>query len=228
MNKNRYIIGELQEFFAKNDSSKAINSISTIMNSIRIQSKVIGSVKNPNCKFTCLQVLQLLVLFPFFSIKNAANYSSSALGKMFVCHKDMFYRFMNDGNINWRRIIYSVFRQVYSRVKRRTTLKSDIRCVIIDDTDLPKTGFKTEKIGKVFSHTQMKPILGFKAMFLCLTFLFMERKENEAISHRVYPRNRRKLATARNTQRISVLPGVALSILQVRLRRPSVCSNAQS
>lgn len=81
MNKNRHIIGELQEFFANNDSSKAINSISTIMNSIRIQSKVIGSVKNPNCKFTCLQVLQLLVLFPFFSIKNAANYSSSAPGQ---------------------------------------------------------------------------------------------------------------------------------------------------
>ena len=68
MNKNRHIIGELQEFFANNDSSKAINSISTIMNSIRIQSKVIGSVKNPNCKFTSLQVLQLLVLFPFFSM----------------------------------------------------------------------------------------------------------------------------------------------------------------
>ena len=214
MNKNRYIIGELQEFFAKNDSSKAINSISTIMNSIRIQSKVIGSVKNPNCKFTCLQVLQLLVLFPFFSIKNAANYSSSALGKMFVCHKDMFYRFMNDGNINWRRIIYSVFRQVYSRVKRRTTLKSDIRCVIIDDTDLDSR--------------QCSSVLRMVYPSFSLTFLFMERKENEAISHRVYPRNRRKLATARNTQRISVLPGVALSILQVRLRRPSVCSNAQS
>ena len=39
MNKNRHIIGELQEFFANNDSSKAINSISTIMNSIRIQGK---------------------------------------------------------------------------------------------------------------------------------------------------------------------------------------------
>lgn len=169
MNKNRHIIGELQEFFANNDASKAINSISTIMNSIRIQSKVIGSVKNPNCKFTCLQVLQLLVLFPFFSVKNAANYSSSALSKLFTCHKDMFYRFMNDGNVNWRRIIYSVFRQLYSRVSRKTTSKSDIKCVIIDDTDLPKTGLKTEKIGKVFSHTQMKPILGFKAMFLCFT-----------------------------------------------------------
>ena len=110
------------------------------MNSIRIQSKIIGSVKSPNCKFTCLQVLHLLVLFPFFSIKNAAGYSSSALGKLFACHKDMFYRFMNDGKVNWRRIIYSVFRQLYSRVSRRTALESDIRCVIIDDTDPPKEG----------------------------------------------------------------------------------------
>lgn len=139
------------------------------MNSIRIQSKVIGSVKNPNCKFTCLLVLQLLVLFTFFSVKNAANNSSSALSKLFSCHKDMFYRFMNDGNVNWRRIIYSVFRQLYSCVSRKTTSKSDVKCVIIDDTDLPKTGLKTEKIGKVISHTQMKPILGFKAMFLCFT-----------------------------------------------------------
>ena len=100
MNKNRHIIGELQEFFANKDSGKAINSLSAIMNSIRIQCKVIGPVKNPNCKFTCLQVLQLLVLFPFFSIKNAANYSSSALGKVFACHKDVFYRFMNDGREN--------------------------------------------------------------------------------------------------------------------------------
>ena len=67
MNKSRKIIGELQDFFANNDASKAINSIATIMTCIRIHSKAIGSVKNPNCKFTCLQVLQLLVLFPFFS-----------------------------------------------------------------------------------------------------------------------------------------------------------------
>ncbi len=167
MNKNRHIISELQDFFKDNDDSKAIYHISKIMNSITIQSKVIGSVKNPNCKFTCLQVLQLLVLFPFFSVKNASQYASSALGRMFSCHKDMFYRFMNDGNVNWRRIIYSVFRQLQLRTEPSASAK--VRCLIIDDTDLPKTGFKTEKIGKVFSHTMMKPILGFKAMFLCFT-----------------------------------------------------------
>lgn len=108
MNRNRHIISEHQEFFAKNDSSKAINRISIIMNSIRIQSKAIESVKKSNCKFTL-------------------------------------------------------------HVKRRMTLKSDIRCFIIDDTNLTKTGFKIGKMGKVFSHTQMKPILGFKAMFLYFT-----------------------------------------------------------
>lgn len=40
MNKNRHIIGELQDFFVNSDSSKAINSISAIMNSIRILSFV--------------------------------------------------------------------------------------------------------------------------------------------------------------------------------------------
>ena len=135
----------------------------------RLQSRAIGSVKNPNCRFTCIQILQLLVLFPFFLIRNAVNYSSSALGKVFICHQDMFYRFTNDGKVNWRGIIYSVYRQLYSRVSRKTASKPGFRCVIIDDTDLPKTGFRTEKIGKVFSHIQMKPIPGFKAIFSCLT-----------------------------------------------------------
>ncbi len=93
MNKNRHIISELQAFFKDNDDSSAIYHISKIMNSLTIQSKVIGSVKNHNCKFTCLQVLQLLVLFPFFSVKNASQYAVAALGKMFSCHKAMFLCF---------------------------------------------------------------------------------------------------------------------------------------
>ena len=125
-----------------------------------IQSRVVGTVKNPNCKFTCLQVLLLLVLFPLFSAKNVASY-------LFACYKDMFYRFMTD--INWRRIIYTLFRQSYSRISYNATSKSGVRCIIIDNTVFPNSGFKTEKIGKVFSHTQMRPVLGFKSMFLCFT-----------------------------------------------------------
>ena len=32
------------------------------MRECRIQSKVLGSINNPNCKYTCLLALQLLVL----------------------------------------------------------------------------------------------------------------------------------------------------------------------
>ena len=96
MNKNRQIIGELQDFFRHNDASKAIQSIISIMNSLVIQSKVVGPVKNPNCKFTYVQLAKLLILFPFFSIKNVGLYANSGLGQLFSCKKDTFYRFMNN------------------------------------------------------------------------------------------------------------------------------------
>ena len=76
---------------------------------------------------------------------------------------------MDDGRIDWRRLIYSINRQLIGKISRRADAKDAVRCLIIDDTDLPKRGMKAESLGKVFSHTAMKSILGFKAMFLCYT-----------------------------------------------------------
>lgn len=169
MDKNRQIISELQGFFKHNDASKAIRSITTVMDSLTIQSRVVGPVKNPNCKFTFVQVVKLLILFPFFSVKTAADYADSGLGKLFSCKKDMFYRLMDDGRIDWRRIIYPINRQLIGKISRRADARDSVRCLIVDDTDLPKRGMKAEGLGKVFSHTAMKCILGFKSMFLCYT-----------------------------------------------------------
>ena len=169
MNKNRQIISELKDFFKQNDSGKAVNAVSNVMDKLVIQAKTVGPVKNPNCKFTFVQLVKLLVLFPFFSVKTAADYADSALGKLFSCKKDSFYCLMEDGRIDWRRIIYSINRQLIGLISRRADAKGNTRCVILDDTDLPKRGMKAEGLGKVFSHTAMKRILGFKAMFLCYT-----------------------------------------------------------
>lgn len=169
MDKNRKLISELQDFFKNGDAGSAIDHISSVMGSLRIQNRVMGVSKRPNCKFTHVQVLQLMLIMSFFQVKNAYGYASSALHKLFVCQKDMFYRFLNNELVDWRGINYSVFRQLYSRICQNTTKKREARCLIIDDTDLPKTGFRMEGIGKVFSHTEMKRILGFKAMFLCFT-----------------------------------------------------------
>jgi hypothetical protein len=48
------------------------------MNSIKIRENQIGICKKENCKFTVLQVFRLLLLFPFFSVKDAFHYSASA------------------------------------------------------------------------------------------------------------------------------------------------------
>lgn len=100
MNKNRHIIGELQDFFKHDDASNAIQSIISKMNSLVIQSKVVGPEKNPNCKFTYVQLARLIILFQFFSIKNVGLYADSGLRQLFSCKKDSFYRFMNNGSVN--------------------------------------------------------------------------------------------------------------------------------
>ena len=43
-------------------------------------------------------------------------------------------------------------------------------CMIVDDTDMPKTGRKGEMLGRVFSHVENRgSILGHKGLFLCRT-----------------------------------------------------------
>ena len=143
----------------------------SVMECINIRPKQIGAEKKENCKFTNVQVLNLLVLFPFFVVRNAYRYSGSSLSRLFSCEKDMFYRFMNDGNVKWRKLLYAMNLQLLKKVSRSSETQNDRPvCLIIDDTDAPKSGRKCELIGKVFSHIEHKTILGYK----CLTLLYTD------------------------------------------------------
>ena len=141
-----------------------------VMECINIRPKQIGAEKNENCKFTNVQVLNLLMLFPFFVVRNAYQYSGSSLSRLFCCKKDMFYRFMNDGNIKWRKLLYAMNLQLLRKISRSTEAPHDKPvCLIIDDTDAPKSGRKSELIGKIFSHLEHKSILGYKCLTLLLS-----------------------------------------------------------
>ena len=142
-----------------------------VMECINIRPKQIGAEKKENCKFTNVQVLNLLMLFPFFVVRNAYQYSGSSLSRLFSCEKDMFYRFMNDGNVKWRKLLYAMNLQLLRKISRSSETQNDRPvCLIIDDTDAPKSGRKCELIGKVFSHIEHKTILGYK----CLTLLYTD------------------------------------------------------
>ena len=160
----------MRSFFSENENNRAINAIMRVMECINIRPDQIGTEKKGNCKFTNVQVLNLLMLFPFFVVRNAYRYSGSSLSRLFCCEKDMFYRFMNDGNIKWRKLLYAMNLQLLRKISRSTEAEHDKPvCLIIDDTDAPKSGRKSELIGKVFSHLEHKTILGYKCLTLLLS-----------------------------------------------------------
>ena len=77
---------------------------------------------------------------------------------------------MNDGNIKWRKLLYAMNLQLLRKISRSTEAEHDKPvCLIIDDTDAPKSGRKSELIGKVFSHLEHKSILGYKCLTLLLS-----------------------------------------------------------
>ena len=82
----------------------------------------------------------------------------------------MFYRFMNDGNVKWRKLLYAMNLQLLRKISRSKDAPHDKPgCLIIDDRDAPKSGRKSELICKIFSHLEHKSILGYKCLTLLLS-----------------------------------------------------------
>lgn len=146
-----------------------MDMFSNLLVSLRFDNRSLGGNKRSNCQLTNLQVFQLIVLMPFFAIKGFSHYKNSILNRMFGGRKDVFYSFMAQDHINWRRLIYRMSVTLVSSITcRKDFKKSHLPAVLIaDDSDLPKTGFRMEAIGKIFSHIHQKCILGYKALMLC-------------------------------------------------------------
>ena len=164
--KDTTILSELNDFFT--GSEKAIVSIFRLLQSIKVSKKLFYKNDACNVKYRIADKLTLLLLFPFFEIKDASHFCDSALHKIISCGKDVFYRMLNDSNIDWRSISYclnlKLLKTTASKCELQETKKN--RCLIIDDTDLHKTGRHIEFIGKIFNHVTKTSILGFKGLVM--------------------------------------------------------------
>jgi hypothetical protein len=107
------------------------------------------------------------LLFPFFEIKTSWHYAGSALYRFISCGKDVFYHLLTDSRIDWGNLCYSLNMQLIRKVQNQSESDSTAaRCLIIDDTDLHKTGRRIELIGKIYSHVSHTFNLGFKGLFM--------------------------------------------------------------
>lgn len=171
MRKDKNIFSEIGSFFGKSDENKAIQCILSVVRNLKVKEKQFGICKNENCKYTVMQVFQLILLFPFFSIKNAFHFSDSGLGHLFSAEKYIFYRFLSNDNIKWRNILYVLNLQLITKLAIRSDSQKskDPVCLVADDSDHPKTGYCAELIGRIYSHVTHRSILGYKGLYLMRT-----------------------------------------------------------
>jgi hypothetical protein len=84
--------------------------------------------------------------------------------------KDTFYVVKNNPMIAWRTILIMMFHRFEHLTKKnKAVIHGLIRCLIADDTTLPKRGKRMEGISRVWDHVFHRSVLGFKGLFLALS-----------------------------------------------------------
>jgi hypothetical protein len=163
--KSNKIFSEINDFFSSQE--KAVSKTIMIIKVLKIP-EIKFEPKNNWPEQYCRQDILLNLLFmPLFSIKNVAGYTQSTLYDYLQAGKDTLYRFKNETSISWRKITGKVNRRIIKRINQSGTQDTDMpRCLIVDDTDLRKTGKGIEHVSKIWSHVAHMGVLGFKGLFL--------------------------------------------------------------
>lgn len=161
---------EVSNFFEEKSAESAISCLSQTLNGLSLSEKsLFGKETRFNAKYSMSWVLSVLIIFPCMLVKNPYDYTKSRLAQICCAGKDVFYRFLNNDSLDWRRIMNHITGQLWRRVNERREHTGFPVCAIIDDTDFPKRGIHSEKIGRIFSHTCHKMILGFKSLVLVIS-----------------------------------------------------------
>lgn len=118
-------------------------------------------------------IVSMLIMLPLFSVSTVNSLLYSVFSSVFCAAKDTYYRFKNNADTNWRKILLNFAkRSKMLAVKHATELQNTVKCFIVDDTDLEKTGATFEGISRIYNHVTRKSILGFK----CLALVFWDGK----------------------------------------------------
>ena len=104
------------------------------------ESTLFGMKSKCDNVYPLLQVFQVLLLYPCFMIRNPYRSTGSSLSGLLKCKKDVFYLFMSNPQINWRKSVYYLTLRLWSRIRLRSGRKEGTVCLIVDDTGLSQDG----------------------------------------------------------------------------------------
>lgn len=111
------------------------------------------------------QLLHVLLIMPFVRMMNVWSMVQSGYNFLTEAQKDAFYRLKNNSGIDWRKVLYQFCKRFVTLTKTKgNAIGKGIKCLIIDDSSLHKSGVKIEKMGKIWDHVLNKPVLGMKLL----------------------------------------------------------------
>jgi len=164
-NKSNKILSEIKDFFTSGE--KGVLKTIDLFKILNLSNLNFGVKDFEQASYKKGEVFLILLLFPLFRVKNIRMAIDNRLTKYIDAQKDVYYRFKNNSFINWRKVLNTVNRRLFKNIEQHK--ESDSRqpkCLILDDTDLEKTGLRIEHIGKIWSHVLHRRVLGFKGLFL--------------------------------------------------------------
>lgn len=166
--KNKNFLSEIESFFQKNSDS-AIQAITRAIKAMKFTGRIPTLKTKHNASVKTSEKLVSLLLLPFFGCKDVSHLGTSPAGKWLKVGYNMLYRLLREDKIDWRKVMEHVSRRVGKYIDDNCEKAEGLpRCLVVDDSDEAKSGMKIEKIGKIYSHTIHKHILGFKLLLLGL------------------------------------------------------------
>jgi hypothetical protein len=115
--------------------------------------------------YSCESIFSCLICLPFLGLQTVHSFTGSAMADHIKARKDVFYRLKNNPKICWRVVLWMFGMKFIKLVANQGENSSDApKCLVVDDSDLLKTGRYIEKISRIFDHVSKRFILGYKLL----------------------------------------------------------------
>ena len=81
-------------------------------------------------------LITLMILFPLFNLSTVRKFFLSEYENLMTFKKDSFFRFKNNPEYNWRKLLYQIVRkhQAISQQQDHQNTYTSRKCLIFDDT----------------------------------------------------------------------------------------------
>ena len=213
-NKDISKIREIETFFTNSWLQPEFFSKQLELFHFSKTSRIFSSIKKSGVPVWSL--LKLLFILPFANIQNIHSLYNNTMAPATDGQKDVYYRLLSNQKINWRNILLLFVKRYLQLDNKFSPCEDQTKCLIFDDTDIPKTGKTIEGVSKIHNHVSQRFIFGYKllvagywngAVFIPVDFSF--HRENRNNKTKKYGLSKKEYRNQKKTSRIKGQPVTA-------------------